>query len=161
MHPDPFHGSGQGAGDSMTRWGFISDAIIRAYNRHAQSFKLTTPISHLYMQTNIQAFVDDSHGLILQDPTKQDQINDLIQYNMQTWESLLHAFGGKLEINKCQIIKFQWDYTKDEHHRRHFPGISQRLHITDSETNEQIQLPVLNQPHQFLQITRSPYGIRR
>jgi hypothetical protein len=144
MYPDPFLGSGQGAGDSMTRWGFLSDAIIRAYNRQAQSFKLTTPISHLYMQTNIQAFVDDSHGLILQDPTKPDQINDFIQYNMQTWESLLHAIGGKLEINKCQIIKFQWDYTKDDHHRLHFPNISQRLHITDSETNDQIQLPELN-----------------
>jgi hypothetical protein len=30
MQPDPFLGSGQGAGDSMARWGFVSDALIRA-----------------------------------------------------------------------------------------------------------------------------------
>jgi hypothetical protein len=29
IDPEPFHGSGQGAADSMPRWGFISDLIIK------------------------------------------------------------------------------------------------------------------------------------
>jgi hypothetical protein len=33
MKPDPFLGSGQGAADSMARWGFVCDALIRAYNK--------------------------------------------------------------------------------------------------------------------------------
>jgi hypothetical protein len=44
MKPDPFHGSGQGAGDSMSRWGFVSDAIIRAYNRTAISDRISGPM---------------------------------------------------------------------------------------------------------------------
>jgi hypothetical protein len=144
MHPDLFLGSGQGAGDSMARWGFLSDALIRAYNKHAKSSKLTTPISQLPMSTNIQAFVDDSHGLILHDPNKQDQINDLIEHNMQTWEALLHAMGGKLEINKCQIAKFHWTYTRDGNHNLITSQTTTPIHITDSETKQTVNLPELS-----------------
>jgi hypothetical protein len=149
MHPDPFLGSGQGTGDSMARWGFLSDALIRAYNKQARSSKLTSPISNLVMQTNIQAFIDDSHGLILQDSNNPEQLDDLIQHNMQTWESLLHAIGGKLEINKCQIIKFRWDYNNDGYHSLHSPNTTQRLQIIDSETKQHVQLPELNHNNSY------------
>jgi hypothetical protein len=29
LRPNPFLGSGQGAGDSMSRWGFVSDALLQ------------------------------------------------------------------------------------------------------------------------------------
>jgi hypothetical protein len=113
MIPEPFLGSGQGAGDSMARWGFISDALIRAYNKQVRPSQLIAPISKETTTTNIQKFVDDSHGLIIHDPTETFNINNLVQHNMQKWESLLTAIGGKLEIGKCQIVKFQWEYAPD------------------------------------------------
>jgi hypothetical protein len=57
MKPDPFHGSGQGAGDSMARWGSVSDSIIRAYNKKAISDPITGPISDTVYNKKIQAFV--------------------------------------------------------------------------------------------------------
>jgi hypothetical protein len=55
-------GSGQGAGDSMARWFFFSDALIRAYNKTAISTPIVSPISKLQNKEKIQAFVDDSQS---------------------------------------------------------------------------------------------------
>lgn len=63
--PDPFYGAGQGAGDSCTRWGFISDIIIKAYNTHAHSAEITSPISLATSNRRVQAFVDDSRLFII------------------------------------------------------------------------------------------------
>jgi hypothetical protein len=109
MKPDPFLGSGQGAGDSMARWGFVSDTIIRAYNKRALSAPITAPISHTKSTNNIQAFVDDSHGIIIHNQNKNKTLQELIEQNMQTWEHLLHTVGGKLEISKCQFVRFNDD----------------------------------------------------
>jgi hypothetical protein len=43
MHPDPFLGTGQGAADSMPRWGFLSDVIIRAYKKKAITVPINSP----------------------------------------------------------------------------------------------------------------------
>jgi hypothetical protein len=106
MLPDPFLGSGQGAGDSMSRWGFVSDAIIRAYDKIAISSPIESPISNAKMQDNIQAFVDDSHGIIIHDAKHQKSLRDTVQHNLQAWEDLLHNVGGKLEISKCCVVCF-------------------------------------------------------
>jgi hypothetical protein len=108
MQPDPFLGSGQGAGDSMAGWGFLSDALIRAYNKTAQSCPIKSPISPIAISEHIQAFVDDSHGLIIRSPNDARSVDDLIQHNMQQWEKLLHTIRGKLEISKCRFSKLEW-----------------------------------------------------
>jgi hypothetical protein len=80
MLPDAFLGSGQGAGDSMARWGFVSDVLIRAYNKSAKSNPLIAPISHLSFLEHIQAFVDDSHGLIVHNIQDTTSLNSKIQH---------------------------------------------------------------------------------
>lgn len=65
MQPDPFLGTGQGEGDLMARWGFVSDAIIWAYNKLAQSEPITSPIGWWALEEHIKAFVDDTHGIII------------------------------------------------------------------------------------------------
>jgi hypothetical protein len=99
MKPAPFLGSGQGAGDSMARWGFLSDALIRAYNKSAQSHPIRSPISSVFTLEHIQVFVDDSHGIIIKDPSNPRSLDDLNHHNMQKWEGLLNTIGGKLEIS--------------------------------------------------------------
>jgi hypothetical protein len=80
----------------MSRWGFISDALIRAYNKQAISSPIQAPISNISTLDHIQAFVDDSHGIIIQQPGSTASINTTIKHNLQQWESLLNATGGKL-----------------------------------------------------------------
>jgi hypothetical protein len=137
MHPDPFLGSGQGAGDSMARWGFVSDALIRAYNKAAVSSPIVGPISKTLLTEKIQAFVDDSHGIIIKGNDSPLSLDELLQYNMQTWESLRYAVGGKLEINKCKYLKFNDNH--DHLTGPPQPGVdhnTRTITITDHDTNE-------------------------
>jgi hypothetical protein len=75
-------------------------------NKAAKSESLCSPISHATLLEHIQAFVDDSHGLMITDPNNNTPIKDIIKHNMQEWEALLHTVGGKLEISTCQFVKF-------------------------------------------------------
>jgi hypothetical protein len=77
LQPDPFLGSGQGAGDSMSRWGFISDALIRAYNKRAFSRLIQAPLSGLMILDHIQAFVDDSHGITVHPTDDNTPLNTI------------------------------------------------------------------------------------
>lgn len=61
----PFHGAGQGAGDSPARWCFISDNLIRAYKKNTPSTLIRSPISLLTTNEKIQAFIDDSRLFII------------------------------------------------------------------------------------------------
>jgi hypothetical protein len=145
MQPDPFLGTGQGAGDSMARWGFLSDALIRAYNKIAPSHPIRSPLSNLHVLEHIQAFVDDSHGLIVKSPSDTRSIDELIKHNLQAWEHLLHTVGGKLEITKCRFSKLEWTsnskgvYTLNQQNMDNDP-----ISITDHETNRAQEISTLS-----------------
>jgi hypothetical protein len=141
LQPDPFLGSGQGAGDSMSRWGFVSDALIRAYNKRAISHPIQAPISDIFTLDHIQAFVDDSHGIIIQQANNNvNNIDETIQHNIQQWEYLLNATVGKLEISKSNFARFHW--TSDESGTYHLcPKISNnRIFIQDHESGNDIAI---------------------
>jgi hypothetical protein len=53
---------------------------------------------------------------------------------MQDWESLLHATGGKLEINKCQLIKFSWEPDEDGSYNIRESISTKPIQIQDQET---------------------------
>jgi hypothetical protein len=134
-NPRPFFGPGQGAGDSPGRWGYISDAMIRAYNKRCHKATFVGPISLRTLAEGVQAFVDNSSlFLIIPDDTGRT-IEDYLLHNAQLWERLLNATGGKLQISKCKFTIIQWDFdergdpvlqVRDEDHQ---------ITITDSETN--------------------------
>jgi hypothetical protein len=66
------------------------------------------PLSKIERKGNIQAFVDDTHGLIIQNNNYQKTLNVLITQNMQECEALLKTLGGKshkrkFDLRKCEI----------------------------------------------------------
>jgi hypothetical protein len=133
MQPDPFLGTGQGAGDSMARWGFVSDAIIRTYNRQAKSEPIYSPISPVFSNEHIQAFVDDTHGTMISKSNDHTDIIAMIQHNMQTWERILFASGGKLELSKCRFCVIQWKCSEEGTYSL-LPSTQETITVTDSET---------------------------
>jgi hypothetical protein len=152
MQPDPFHGSGQGAGDSMSRWGFVSDALIRAYNKTAQSSPIKGPMSNIEIKENIQAYVDDTHGTILQEYSDPKNLTNIITHNLQEWEVLLNAVGGKLEISKCKVSKLSWVMDlKGEMILSHDPN-PDTIVITDHESGKNIHITEIrpDQPYKLL-----------
>jgi hypothetical protein len=123
----------------MARWGFVSDALIRAYNRTAISEPIAASISKIYSNEKIQAFVDDSHGIIIRQQQSELTLDEMLQHNMQTWESLLNAVGGKLEINKCKYLKFGENNIQPPNSTGP-SDITRTITITDHETNGDIPL---------------------
>jgi hypothetical protein len=63
--PSPVHGVGQGATDAPGRWGFVGDALIRAYKLEAQQANITSPISLETTNNQISGFVDDTSTLMI------------------------------------------------------------------------------------------------
>jgi hypothetical protein len=111
--PDPFYGVGQGSGDAGTRWGFISDCIIRAYNKQSHDAIITAPISGITANEKCQLFVDDSRLFAIVKSHEGSTIRDIIQHDTQIWEELLNASGGKLELPKCKYCVFSWKHNPD------------------------------------------------
>jgi hypothetical protein len=109
MRPDPFHGTGQGAADSMPRWGFLSDIAIKAYNKMATSDPIESPITRVIkLTTKIRAFVDDTNCPTITHKDDIDYLKATLVQNAKTWEALLFTIGGKLELTKCKFSSFHW-----------------------------------------------------
>lgn len=141
--PDPFYGVGQGAGDSCTRWGFISDAIIKAYNRRSHSAQIKSPISHIFSDHRVQAFVDDSRLFIIFKALSGIDILEIfasLQQDVQLWEKLLFATGAKLELTKCKFLVFTWEFDDDGNPHIVLMKDNSKMIITDSERQQDIEV---------------------
>ncbi len=108
MDPEPFYGTGQGAADSMPRWGILSDKAIKAYNKHATSEPINSPFHTASISLKIRAFVDDTNCPTVLHSRDLAHLKQTVQNNTKLWESLLHTIGGKLELTKCKFSVFNW-----------------------------------------------------
>jgi hypothetical protein len=130
----PFHGSGQGAGDSPIRWGLISASMIAAFNSQAARWELHLPDGTHHFTTCIDAFVDDTTMLLaLDDECSLQTLVTSFQHNLDIWTGLLRATGGANNIKKSCVSLFLWGFDK---HGRAF------LRDPNSEPRE-ISLPGL------------------
>jgi hypothetical protein len=139
-NPEPIYGVGQGSTDASARWGFLSDAIIRAYSANATDATINSPVSCKSFNNKIAGFVDDTTTLLLQQFNMLPYILLLIQHDAQLFEKLLHTTGGKLEIQKCIFAMFKWDY---DNSGQPILQSSNRLqiHVKSSENNETMLIP--------------------
>jgi hypothetical protein len=144
----PFLGSGQGAADSPARWGFISDALIRCYKKISHPAILRSPISARQINQQIQAFVDDTRTLLLNQQSNfstgiYSHLMEMVQQDVQAWEQFLHSASGKLELPKCRfgLIRWQYDSTGTA---SLYSSDSTTLTITDSENHSTVQVPQLD-----------------
>jgi hypothetical protein len=110
LKPRPFHGPGQGAGDSPGRWGYISDALVRAYKKRCHGAVLIGPLSQREILGTIQVFVDSSSIFLIAPDENGTTAEELLTHKTQLWEQFLHASGGKLELSKCKFTVMQWDF---------------------------------------------------
>jgi hypothetical protein len=136
----PFYGVGQGAGDSPARWGYISDIIIKAYNKHATDAKITSPIHLIVSNEKVMAFIDDSRLFLILHNSNGFVVRQQIAHNTQLWERLLHVVGGKLELSKSKILIFSWRFNSEgtailDNQYNKLP-----FHLLDSETSTPMTL---------------------
>jgi hypothetical protein len=111
-HNDPasISGMGQGSTDASTRWSFLSDALIRAFNDDATDATIHSLLSKLKINNKIAGFVDDTATMLIQHPDMAIFLFLILQKDAQHWEKLLYVSGGKLEIPKCKFAFFKWTF---------------------------------------------------
>ena len=101
----PWHGSGQGAGNSPTLWLFISSTLFDCYEKEAHGATFATPDGSKHVTLFMTGFVDDTNSrtnafLSGQRPLIED-LASKAEHDAQWWSDLLWASGGKLEPKKC------------------------------------------------------------
>jgi hypothetical protein len=107
----PNHGTGQGAGDSPTRWNVVADAIMSAYHRDARSGAFSNPTNTVSLVRRTSAFFDDATLFTnFPQPTDTTTLGSCLTHNAQRWESLVHVTGGKLNLDKCFFVVYKWDF---------------------------------------------------
>lgn len=141
--PDPFYGVGQGAGDSGARWGFISDMIIQAYNTKSHSAELYGPISKIFSDQRVQAFVDDSRLFIILPSDDTNNIQEHLKQDVQTWENFLQTTGAKLELSKCKFFIFTWTFDKNGNPVINTVDQPSIMEIIDSDSKQPIEVSEL------------------
>jgi hypothetical protein len=135
--PKPFYGTGQGAGDSMSRWGLLSNLFIRLCKYQEKSHSIFSSITKQKIMSLISAYVDDSYSIMIANSI--DQAKQYLKLNAERWENLLYTIGGKLELSKCKFFVYNWKQdsigTLTLFHERQIRNIK----IKDSETLKNIE----------------------
>jgi hypothetical protein len=161
MRPDAFHGTGQGAADSMPRWGFLSDTAIKAYNKLAKSEPITSPFNATTnITTKIRAFVDDTNCPTITHKNDLDDLKATLIHNAKLWETLLFTIGGKLELSKCKFSSFLWDSDENGTVKLHDNAQIGSIEIISSESQTPCQIEEIKptEPYKLLGIQMTLNG---
>jgi len=111
---DHFQGSGQGAGDSPPRWGFISATMIAVFNAEADRWEVHHANGTFEFRVGISAFVDDTNMLlVLDNEACFGELLQRFQNNADLWNGLLIASGGKNSCPKSCGSIFLWGFDSD------------------------------------------------
>jgi len=107
----PWHGNGQGAGDSCAKWLFISSDLFDIYE-HNCTGQVTVNIDCTPCQRiAATGYVDDVNSRTTGRFCTDAKLLLASQRDAQIWHDLLWSSGGRLELKKShyQIIKHSID----------------------------------------------------
>ena len=116
----PLEGTGQGSGASPAIWLIYSVTLLAAFREYAAGMFLGSPYDReLLVIITAILFVDDGMpGVNDADVYEPVPVMDLIEQAnscAQSWERLLYASGGALEMSKCFAYIVYWDLEGGTH----------------------------------------------
>ena len=113
----PWHGSGQGAGNSPTLWLFISSTLFDCFEDYAHGATFATPDGSKTVKLFMTGFVDDTNSRTNCFNTNEiPTIEELVtkaEKDAQWWSDLLWTSGGKLEPKKCSYHHLRYEFQKN------------------------------------------------
>lgn len=111
---DPWHGNGQGAGNSPTVWLFISSTLFDCYEKEAHGAIFESPDGSIHVKLFMTGFVDDTNSrtndFLASTPPTEDELLSLATKDAQWWSDLLWSSGGKLEPAKSNFHHIRYDF---------------------------------------------------
>ena len=161
------HGPGQGGRASPSVWTIISCMLIKCMREKTEGASFTDPAREIKVNRVCSGFVDDITHIVnsfsksLRNEESDNEIVDKMQIAAQWWEELLHATGGKLELQKCFFYWMNWKFDQE--------GIAKltkiqdcfaSVRIKDSETGEEVNIErqECDNAHKTLGAMETPSG---
>ena len=119
---DELEGSGQGSGASPAIWLIYSVSLLAAFCSFSPGMKLLSPYDTLLIVSVLAVlFVDDGmpglNDATEASPRPLPDLLDAAEKSAQSWERLLFASGGALELSKCFAYVIYWDLSPSKEHR--------------------------------------------
>jgi hypothetical protein len=113
----PIYGTGQGPGNSLLIWCFISSMLFDIHQERALGASYASPDGsttiRLFMIFFV--FVDDTYGSVndfLRTPAPSPtELVSMAQKDSQLWSDLLHRSGGALELSKSKYHTISYLFT--------------------------------------------------
>ena len=161
------HGPGQGGRSSPAIWTIISCLLMKCMRTKAKGALFTDPTSKYKVDKISSGFVDDithfsnSFSASLQDESNLQDLTKATSITAQWWEELLHATGGKLELQKCFFYMMYWVFNQEGEARLLSKlDTPSSVQITDSETGNivHIEQQDCDTPHKTLGAMETPSG---
>ena len=116
---DVFEGTGQGSGASPAIWLLYSMSLLRAFQQFTPGMTVSSPFESLLLTILAIFYVDDGMpGVNDSQEASALPIALLLKQAedaTQSWERLLFASGGALEMSKCFAYVMYWDLSEGKH----------------------------------------------
>ena len=135
---DRLFGSGQGSGGSPPLWLAVITTMFRALVKlHGEGMQFTNPTGTVKVSRTSDAIVDNTTNWVndvgsATAATEQKLATDL-QEQAQTWEKLLYATGGSLELSKCLAYIIVYDWNKGEPQMRSARDLTCSVKVTSGD----------------------------
>jgi len=150
---NPWHGAGQGTGNTAPQWVVQSHLLITAYHSKAKLWSLTNLVTMAPLQMGIDAFMDDTNHL-LGNPT-DDHLSTIlpaVQHNIDNWQGLIQASGGTLNPSKCSWTPFLWHFDQHGNPRLIDPPPTATFQISAPDRTGTQHILHQNKPHDVVQL---------
>ena len=103
------YGTGQGCGNSPFIWLFLSNILLKIFNRQAIGAQYSSHKNCQNLLIQATAYVDD-----INTHHNADGVSESIEYQMKQdfihWKSILETSGGSLAPEKCNYYKVDWSF---------------------------------------------------
>ena len=161
------HGPGQGGKSSPSIWTIISCLLMKCMRAKSDGARFFDPYREIVIHKISSGFVDDITHLVnsfLQSLQGDDSLQELARQTTTTaqwWEELLHATGGKLELQKCFFYMMYWEFDREGVARlTKTEEAACEVKIRDSESGSDVHIEQkdCNEAHKTLGAMETPSG---
>ena len=115
----PLEGTGQGSGASPAIWLLYCTTLLNAFQHFSAGMMVVFPFQDLVLRILAIFYVDDGtpgvNDITLPLAESLELLLGRAQNAAQSWERLLFASGGALEISKCFTYSMYWDLSGGTH----------------------------------------------
>ena len=160
---DPVFGTGQGSCASPAIRMALSSVLIKALTDHYTGVTMSDPAGNHEIHRVIDEFVDDT-TICINDANEElspEELTMKLRDIAQSWEKLLFASGGALELKKCFYYCLIWNWNGEgEPSYTTAESMDNQIHITQGHST--IFVPIEQrdcaEPHRTLGYHGNPLG---